>query len=153
MAVRIQRAIRLGIVAAALPAALAAQGIRPHVPVSTTIGDIAKVRAAYVDAYNARDAAAVNRIYTTDAVVLGPDGREMSGPEVARRNLDSASVWQAATVRSTSVKVYGTTALDVGTWTTRPAAGDPVVRHYLAVFRHGVEGWKLQALAFDAASQ
>ena len=153
MAMRINRAVRAGILAAALPAALAAQGIRPHVPITTTLDYIAKARTAYVDAYNAKNAAAIDHMYTTDAVVLGADGSEMTGPAFARRNVDSADTWQEATVYSTSVKVYGATALDIGTWTTHPSAGDPVVRHYLAVFRHGVQGWKLQALALAAGAR
>lgn len=152
MTARIARVFRLGILAAAFPAALAAQGIRPHAPVPTTREDIARARDAYVDAYNAKNAAGVDRMYTIDAVVIGTDGSEATGPAIARRDAGAAPAWDAVTVESTSLKIYGATALDVGTWTTHPSAGDPVVRHYMAVFRHGIHGWKLQAMAL-AGSQ
>ncbi|MGH7584448.1 MAG: nuclear transport factor 2 family protein [Gemmatimonadales bacterium] len=151
MAIRILA--RCAIAAAlAVPAMATAQGIRPHIPVSTTLGDIAKVRAAYVDAYNDRNAPAVNGMYTADAIVLAADGSETSGgPAISRRNLDSATAWQPATMHSAGVKLYGATAVDVGTWTTQPSGGAAIVQRYLAVFRHGVNGWKLQALALTGS--
>ena len=130
-----------------VPAWAAGQGIQPHVPVSTTLGDIARMRSAYVEAFNARNAAAVNAMYAADAIVLGADGSETTGAAIARRNLDSVSTWSPAVVRSTSVKVFGATAIDVGTWTIRTPAGVEVVSRYLAVLRRDVKGWKLQNVA------
>jgi ketosteroid isomerase-like protein len=132
----------------ALPAALAAQGIGPHTPLSTTADAIAKVRTAYVDAYNAQDASAANGIYTPDAVLLsGNGGATGEIPTFGRHAPEPAGAGETAAIRSTGLRIYGSTALDIGTWTTKSSAGSANVRHYLAVFRHGVRGWKLEALA------
>ncbi|HEY3933751.1 MAG TPA: nuclear transport factor 2 family protein [Gemmatimonadales bacterium] len=131
-----------------LPALAQGQGIQPHVPLSTTLGDIAKVRAAYVDAYNAKNAAAVSAMYTADAVVLDADGSETVGARaIGQRNADSVRSWPQASVHSSSVKVYGATAVDVGTWTVRTAAHGDAIQRYLAVLRHDVHGWKLMSVA------
>jgi len=137
-----------------VPAMAIGQGIRPHRPVSTTIGDIAKVRTAYVNAVNTGNAAAVAAMYTPDAIVLGADGTQIVGARaIARLNADSAAGWAQSDVRSTSVKVFGATAIDVGTWTVQTAAGGQATRRYLAVLRHGVDGWKLQSVAIVPAVQ
>ena len=62
-----------------VPAVAAGQGVpTPHAPVSTTLGDIAALRSAYVDAFNAKDAKALNALYTTDAIAIGPDGSQLA---------------------------------------------------------------------------
>ena len=129
-----------------LPAIVRGQGVPTnHVPLSTTLGDIAKVRNAYVEAYNAKDAKAVAALYTADAISIGPNGSQVVGARAISKVLaDSAPTWPHAVVASTSVKVYGSTAVDVGTWTVHPQAGGEMVSRYIAVLRHGVTGWKLQ---------
>ena len=150
-----RHAARFALIAAlALPAVAPAQGIPPHVPVSTTLGDLARVRASYVDAFNAHDAAAVSKLYAPDAIVLGADGSETVGASaIAKANADSAATWPQASAHSNSVKVYGSTAIDVGTWTVHLANGGEQVSHYLAVLRHGVSGWKLQHVAIVPAAR
>lgn len=132
-----------------LPAIAAAQGIpAAHVPLSTTLGDIATLRNGYVEAWNAKDANAVSAMYTSDAVVIDVDGTEVSGwKAIAKKNEDGAANWPHAVVNSHSVKVYGATAIDVGTWTVHPKEGGENVYRYLVVLRHGVKGWKLQNVA------
>lgn len=138
----------------ALPAIAAGQGIQPHVPISTTLGDIAKVRVAYVNAINTRNPGAVTAMYTADAIVLGADGSQTVGARaIAKLNADSAASWAQSDAHSTSVKVFGATAIDVGIWTVRTAAGGETMRRYLAVLRHGVNGWKLQSVAMVPAAQ
>ncbi|MGH7522771.1 MAG: YybH family protein [Gemmatimonadales bacterium] len=133
----------------AVPSVALAQGIpAAHVPLSTTLGDIAKVRNGYVEAWNAKDVKTVNSMYTPDAVVLDVDGTEVVGlSAIAKKNEEGASNWPHAVIASHSVKVYGSTAVDVGTWTVHPADGGEMVYRYLAVVRHGVHGWKLQNIA------
>jgi ketosteroid isomerase-like protein len=131
-----------------LPTLAQGQGIQAHVPLSTTLGDIAKARAAYVDAYNARNAAAVTAMFTTDAVVLDADGSETVGARaIGERNAGAAASWPAAAVHSNKVRVFGATAVDVGTWTVRTADHGDAVHRYLAVLRHDVNGWKMQSVA------
>ena len=69
-----------------VPAVAAGQGVpTPHAPVSTTLGDIAAVRSRYVDAFNAKDATALNAFYTADAIAIGPDGSQTVGaPAIGR---------------------------------------------------------------------
>ena len=137
-----------------VPALAVAQGIQPHVPLSTTLGEIARMRTAYVDAINAKDAVAVNAMYTGDAVVLAADGSQITGArEIAQRTVDPAATWSPAVVRSTGVKVYGATAIDVGTWTVRTATGSEVTSRYLAVLRHDIKGWKFQNVAVVPATK
>ena len=132
-----------------IPAIAVGQGVpEPHVPVSTTLGDIAAMRAAYVDAFNAKDAKAASAMYTADAVLLNADGSQTIGMRsIAKLFADSAANWPHAVATSNSVKVYGNTAIDVGTWTVHPMTGGEMVSRYLAVLRHGVNGWKVQSVA------
>lgn len=132
-----------------IPAIAAGQGIpEPHVPLSTTLGDIAKLRTAYVDAFNAKNSMAVSAMYTADAVVIDVDGSQVVGAkEIAKKNAYAAPNWPHAVIASHSVKVYGATAIDVGTWTVHPKEGGEVVNRYLAVLRHDMHGWKLQNVA------
>jgi ketosteroid isomerase-like protein len=138
----------------AIPAIAAGQGIQPHIPLSTTLGDIAKLRVAYVSAINGRNPGAASAMYTADAIVLGADGRQTIGaPAIAKLHSDSAAGWARSDIHSTSVKVFGATAVDVGTWAVRTPAGGETMRRYLAVLRHGVNGWKLQSVAIVPATQ
>lgn len=132
-----------------LPAIAAGQGVpEPHVPVSTTLGDIAKLRTAFAVAYNAKDAAAVNATYAADAVEIGADGSETVGAQaIAKRNEAEAPNWPQIVLAPRSTKLYGSTAVETGTFTAHPAAGGEVVSRYLVVLRHSVNGWKLQYVA------
>ena len=132
-----------------LPAIASGQGIpKGHVPVSTTLGDIAKLRTGYATAWNAKDAKTLNAMYTADATVIDADGSVVSGwKDIAKKNEDAAPNWPHTVITSQSVRVYGTTAVDVGTVAMHPAEGGELNYHYLVVLRHGVNGWKLQDVA------
>ena len=145
-----RHAFQLALIAGfAIPAIASGQGIpKGHVPVSTTLGDIAKVRAAYAEAWNAKDAKTLNAMYTADASVIDVDGSVTSGwKDIAKKNEDAAPNWPHTVITSQSVKLYGTTATDLGTVAMHPAAGGEMTYHYLVVLRHGVNGWKLQNIA------
>ena len=144
-----RRAVPLALaVSLSVPAVAAGQGIpEPHAPVSTTLGDIAALRTAYVDAFNAKDAKAVSAMYTPDAIVIGVDGSQTVGAAaIAKMNADSAANWPHGVVASFATKVYGATAVDIGTWTVHPKAGGEFVSRYLVVLRHGIKGWKVHYL-------
>jgi uncharacterized protein (TIGR02246 family) len=132
-----------------IPAIAAGQGIPAgHVPLSSTLGDIAQLRAAYADAFNAKDAKALTAMYTADAISIGADGRQTVGARaIGKMFADSAPTWPHAVVSSDTVRVYGSTAIDVGTWTVHPKEGGDIVNRYLVVLRHGIHGWKLQNVA------
>jgi hypothetical protein len=48
------------------------------------------------------------------------------------------------------MRVFGNTAWDVGTLTSRTAEGTADVSHYLVVLRRGVETWRVSSLAVVA---
>lgn len=141
--------LALALTLAAPSAALFAQGIKePHTPVSTARGDIAAIRSSYVDAFNAKNAAAVAALYAPDAVVINPDGSVISGNAAIRKMMaDSAANWPHAVVTPDSLRIYGATAVETGTWTTHPASGGEQVSHYLVVLRRYIRGWRIQSLA------
>lgn len=145
-----RHAFHLALVAGlSMPAIASGQGIPAvHVPLSTTLGDLAKLRNGFVEAWNAKDVKTVNTMYTSDAIVLDVDGTEVVGLKaIAKKNEDGAANWPHAVIASHFVKVYGSTAVDVGTWTVHPKEGGEMVYRYLVVSRHGVNGWKLQNVA------
>lgn len=132
-----------------LPAFAAGQGIPANaIPLATTLGDLTKLRTAYVDAFNAKDAKAVSAMYTADAVAIDVDGSMTVGAEAIAKRLGAAAPnWPHAVVSSTSVKVYGATAIDVGTWTVHPKDGGEIVSHYLVVLRRSMNGWRISSSA------
>lgn len=132
-----------------VPSIAAGQGIdRPRIPLRTALADIATLRTAYVDAFNAHDAKAVSAMYTKDAIAINEDGTTAWGmAEIAKANSAGADAWPHAVIKSDTVKVYGATAVDVGTWTTHPKEGGEMVTRYLAVLRHDMNGWKVQYVA------
>jgi uncharacterized protein (TIGR02246 family) len=132
-----------------MPAIASGQGIPAnHVPLSTTLGDIAKLRTGYAEAWNAKDAKTLNAMYLADATVIDADGSMVSGwKAIAKKNEDAAPNWPHTVITSQSVKVYGSTAVDVGTVAMHPADGGEMKYNYLVVLRHGVHGWKLQNVA------
>jgi uncharacterized protein (TIGR02246 family) len=145
-----RHAFQLALVAGfSVPTIASGQGIpAAHIPVSTTLGDIAKLRTAYGEAWNAKDAKAVNAMYTSDATAIDVDGSVVSGwKAIAKKNEDAAPNWPHTVITSQSVKLYGTTAVDVGTVAMHPKEGGEMMYHYLVVLRHGVNGWKLQDIA------
>lgn len=145
-----RHAFQLALVAGfSIPAIASGQGIpAAHVPVSTTLGDIAKLRSGFAEAWNAKDAKTLNAMYTSDATVIDADGSVVTGwKAIAKKNEDGAANWPHEVITSQSVKVYGTTAVDVGTVAMHPKDGGEMTYHYLVVLRHGVNGWKLQNLA------
>jgi ketosteroid isomerase-like protein len=138
-----------------VPAIAAAQGIaEPHAPITSTLGEIGKARAEYVDAFNAKDSKGVNAMFTTDAVFVGSNGSSLVGwSAIAKSNSESSASWPHVVINSESTKVYGTTAVDVGTWTQHPAAGGEMNFRYVAVLRHGIHGWKMQNVAVVPITQ
>ncbi len=137
------------VVSVLMPSIAAGQGIdAPRIPLRTALKDIATLRTAYVDAFNAHDAAAVSAMYTNDAVAIGADGSVATGLDAIKKSMsEGAENWPHAVIKSDTVKVYGATAVDVGTWTQHPKEGGEEVSHYLAVLRHDMNGWKLAYVA------
>lgn len=130
-------------------AAAHAQGIEsPRVPVRTAIKEINTLRSEYADLYNKKDVARLTAMYLPDAVVVQADGSTLLGQTAIGKALaDQAPSWSQVTITSDTRRVFGNTAWDVGTLTSRPSDGDPSVSHYLVVLRRGVEAWRVSSLA------
>ena len=125
------------------------QGIpMPHPPLPTAQSDIATLRSAYVDAFNAKNAKALSAMFTPNAVVIGIDGSQTMGvPAIGKMFADSAPTWPHAVINSTGLTVFGALATDIGTWTTHPKAGGENVSRYMLVLRHNMNGWKIENMA------
>lgn len=132
----------------AAPAAHA-QGIEsPRVPVRTAIKEINTLRAEYADLYNKKDVRALTAMYGSDAVVIRADGSTLLGQSAIGKSLaDEAPTWERVTITSDTMRVFGNTAWDVGTLTSRSPEGTATVSRYLVVLRRGVETWRVSSLA------
>jgi len=111
--------------------------------------DIAEAGRRFSAAYVAGDTAAIGSLYTEDAVLL-PPGAEIRGraaivryfaPGPNRRQVAHAMV-------SESLEVRGSTAIDVGRWSSTWQRGDAEPQsasdRYLIVWRRGADGaWRI----------
>jgi ketosteroid isomerase-like protein len=133
-------------------AAAHAQGIEsPRVPVRTAIQEINTMRAEYADLYNKKNVAALTAMYLPDAVVIRGDGSTLLGqPAISKALTEEAPTWKQISLTSDTMRVFGNTAWDIGTLTSRSSDGDPSVSHYLVVLRRGVETWRVSSLAVVA---
>lgn len=149
-----RRAVPMVLAASVLvPSIAAGQGIEsPRIPLRTALNDIATLRTSYADAFNGKDADAVNATYTDDAIVLNADGSLAKGRAEIAKAMGDASDWPHAVIHSDSVRVYGSTAVDVGTFTMHPAEGGELKHRYLVVLRHDMNGWKI-AYAADVPAK
>ena len=143
-----RRAVPVVLAATVLvPSIAAGQGIEtPRIPLRTALNDIATLRSSYVDAFNGKDSKALMNLYSDDAIVVTSEGVS-TGKDAIAKGMGDAGNWPHAVVKSDSVRVYGATAVDVGTWTTHPAEGGEMKSHYLVVLRHDMNGWKVAYVA------
>ena len=83
---------------------------------------IAKIRADYEKATNARDFAAIARLYTADGVEMPPNGPAAKGrAAIEAMNKKMATSMNVTNLKivSTDTHISGDTAYDVGTYTQR----------------------------------
>jgi uncharacterized protein (TIGR02246 family) len=81
---------------------------------------VAAATAAWVDAFNSRDAARVASLYDSDAILFdGVDSKSRSGPagiaEYYKANVQRST--QRAALGERTIRVFGDTAIDSGTMT------------------------------------
>lgn len=126
-----------------------AQGVEaPRVPLRTALAEINTLRSEYAEAYNKKDAAALTAVYLPDAIVIRPDGSTLIGRSaIGKAMAEESPTWQQTTIVSDTMRVYGNTAWDVGTFTTQSSEGSAAVSRYLVVLRRGVQAWKISSLA------
>jgi uncharacterized protein (TIGR02246 family) len=130
-----------------LPSVANGQGIeKPRVPVRTALDELRVLRAEYAEAFNKKDTATLVGMYASDATLIGGDGNMLKGKEAIQKSLE-AGPWQKMSIASDTVRVFGNTAVDVGTVRMAGSEGHEDVSHYLVVLRRGVETWKINSVA------
>jgi uncharacterized protein (TIGR02246 family) len=132
----------------AVPAAMA-QGVEaPRLPLRTALDELNTVRTEYAEAFNAKNAAAVTDMYAEDAMLVSGDGTLLKGKAAIGMWLaDGAKGWPHMVIESDSVRVYGRTAVDVGTLRMHPEGGAEQVARYMVVLRRGMRVWKVVSVA------
>jgi uncharacterized protein (TIGR02246 family) len=130
-----------------LPSMANGQGIeKPRVPLRTALDELTALREEYAEAFNKKDTAALVDMYAPDATVIRGDGTVLTGKEAIRKGLE-AGPWGKMSIASDTVRVFGNTAIDIGTSRTSRSDGGEDVAHYLVVLRRGVKVWKVNSLA------
>jgi uncharacterized protein (TIGR02246 family) len=130
-----------------LPHVATGQGIeRPRVPVRTALDELRVLRVEYVDAVNKKDTDKLVGMYAPDATLIRGDGTVLTGTDAIRKSLE-AGPWMKMSLASDTVRVFGNTAVDIGTVRMAGSEGHEDVSHYLVVLRRGVTTWKANSVA------
>ncbi|HEU4587942.1 MAG TPA: SgcJ/EcaC family oxidoreductase [Gemmatimonadales bacterium] len=150
----------LGAVAALLAAAPAvAQGIpKEHTPLEPTTAQIERLRSAYRDAWNKKDAHAVAMLYTQDAILIDAGGAMFQGrSQIEAHFKPQASGWQHLESTSTYTKRLGDWGWQVGTTRIGTVQGDQkadIAGRYLVILANerGVVRIRAMALVNDTSA-
>ena len=138
----------LAVLAFVGPSVAQAQGVEaPRLPLRTALDELGTVRAAYADAWNRKDGAGVAAIYAPDAIAIRPDGTVLSGAQELSAWFKDSAAWPHMVLESDSIKVFGNTAVDMGTVRMHPEGGAEMVAHYLVVLRRNMQNWKIVSAA------
>jgi ketosteroid isomerase-like protein len=87
-------------------------------------------------------------MYRPDAVVVQGDGTTLVGRAAIGQSLtEQAPTWGRASISSDTMRVFGNTAWDVGTFETQGPDSAKSASHYLVVLRRGVQVWQISSLA------
>jgi uncharacterized protein (TIGR02246 family) len=130
-----------------LPSVANGQGIeRPRVPLRTALDELRELREEYAEAFNNKDTAKLVGMYAPDATLIGGDGTVLKGKEAIQKSLE-AGPWMKMSLASDTVRVFGNTAVDVGTVRMAGSGGHEDVSHYLVVLRRGLKTWKAISVA------
>jgi hypothetical protein len=70
--------------------------------------------------------------------------REMA---IGKSMAEEAPSWHQTTIVSDTLRVFGNTAWDLGTFSTQGPEGNLAVSRYLVVLRRGMQEWKISSLA------
>jgi len=110
-------AFRRNVTMAAAALALAATGA--YAQGSADTAGVAKARSAYEKAAGAQDAAAIAKLYTADGVEMPPNApaaKGHAGIEAYHKAFAQQFMVHGITLTATETKIYGDTAVDVGTY-------------------------------------
>jgi ketosteroid isomerase-like protein len=125
-----------------------AQGVEaPRVPLRTAIKEINTLRAEYAALYNRKDTTALTAMYLPDAIVIRPGSMLTGQAAVSKAFSEEAANWGQITLSSDTTRVFGNTAWDVGSMSSRGSDGNQSVQRYLVVLRRGVQTWQISSVA------
>ena len=147
------RAFLLGLML--VPSLAVAQGIAPdRQRLRTAMDDLRALRTEYVEMFNKKDANGVTNLYADDAIIIQPDGTMLTGTEeIAAAMTEDSKTWAHSVIESDTLRVYGSTAVDIGTFTSHPEGGAEQKLRYTSVLRRGMNGWKLTHVVLMAPSR
>lgn len=99
--------------------ALAAAGVSAQSKTAADEAAIAKIRAAYQAAAGTQDGAAIAKLYAPDGVAMYPNApaaRGRAAIEAFHKAFGQQWMMHGMTITSTTTKVMGDTAYDIGTY-------------------------------------
>lgn len=108
--------------------------------------EIDKANEAFAAAFAKGDAAAIAKMYSSDARVFPPNSDAIQGADAIRK------LWQGAIdmgvksfkLQATEVEAYGTIVQEVGSYSTHAADGKQLDRgKYLVIWQREGNAWKL----------
>lgn len=122
-----------------------AQGVEaPRVPLRTAISEINTLRAEYAEAYNNKAAETLTAMYLPDAILIRHDGSMLLGQaEIGMAMAKETAGGRQISLASDTLRVFGNTALDVGTLSRKGSEGNATASRYLVVLRRGMQKWRI----------
>ncbi|MFL5493113.1 MAG: YybH family protein [Gemmatimonadales bacterium] len=115
-------------------------------PLRKALDEIRVLRAEYAEAFNKQDTAALVAMYAPDAILIRGDGTMVTGKDAIQKTFEEGP-WGNLSIDSDTVRVFGNTAVDVGTARTSRKGGGEDVGRYLVVLRRGLHAWRINSLA------
>ena len=129
---------------------LAAQGVEtPRVPLRTAIKEINTLRAEYAALTTRRTPRPSPRCTcrTRSSSARTGNHADGTGAAVSKAFSEEAANWGQITLSSDTTRVFGNTAWDVGSMSSRGSDGNQSVQRYLVVLRRGVQTWQISSVA------
>lgn len=119
-----------------------------RVPLQTALSELYRLREEYADAFNKKNAIALAGLYATDAVVIRSNGAVLIGyDDIKTAFAAEAPTYPHMVITSDTIRVYGNTAVDIGTVARHPAGGGEVRERYMVVLRRETGVWKITRVA------
>ena len=144
MSLRVRSAAALlFVLAGSAPTVVGAQIEEGRIPLQTAMTELFRFREAYAESYNSKNVAAVSAMYDTSAVVILANGTMLKGRVAINKSLTDAAPLPHMVIESDSIRVFGNTAIDVGTLKMHPSGAPEIVTRYIVVLRRGFNEWKL----------
>lgn len=125
------------------PSMVKAQIEEGRIPLQTALTELFRFRESYAETYNRKDVAGVAAMYDTSAVVILPNGSILKGRAAVAKSLGDAAPLPHLVIESDSLRVFGNTAIDVGTVKMHPSGAPEIVTRYMVVLRRGFNEWRL----------